>query len=235
MNAEKLPVAIATLKGSPLFSELDAEELSALANRAVVRRFAGGEMLFSEGDPSEGLYIVAAGRVRIFKRAGSGREQVLLEEGPANSVAELPVLDGGVYPASCSAVAETQVLFISRSDFRACCLENPELALKVLQVVGTRLRRLVEIIHELSFATLRQRLISWILREADQRGRALPEGIVLDLGMTHQELAAHVGTVRELVSRNLARLEAENLLRSAGREVVILNRRALETELGVMV
>jgi CRP-like cAMP-binding protein len=98
-------------------------------------------------------------------------------------------------------------------------------------VVGARLRRLVGIIEELSFTTLRHRLIAWLLREAEAHGRFTPEGTTFELGMTHQELAAHIGTVRELVSRNLARLQAQGSIRVQGREVTILDRKGLEADL----
>ncbi len=230
-SSAALPAAIATLKATQLFSALDNPELSAFAGRAVVRRFSPGELLFSEGEPCAGLYVVAAGRVRIFKTSPAGREQVLTIEGPGSSIAELPVFDGGAYPASAAAVDEAQLLFVSRSDFRACCLEHPEVALKVLQVVGVRLRRLVGIIEELSFTTLRHRLIAWLLREAQAHGRATPEGTVFELGISHQELAAHIGTVRELVSRNMARLQSQGLIRAQGREITILDREGLESDL----
>jgi CRP/FNR family transcriptional regulator, cyclic AMP receptor protein len=231
MEPDKLPAILATLRATQLFSALSHEELTAFAERTVVRRFAAGELLFSEGERCAGLYVVAGGRVRIFKTSSAGREQVLTIEGPGSSIAELPVFDGGPYPASASAAEEAQVLFVSRNDFRACCMEHPEVALKVLQVVGARLRRLVGIIEELSFTTLRHRLIAWLLREAEAHGRFTPEGTTFELGMTHQELAAHIGTVRELVSRNLARLQAQGSIRVQGREVTILDRKGLEADL----
>src|SRR5215831_2738411 len=154
------------LKATPLFAALDESEISSLAARCGIRPYAPGEVLFTEGEPCKGLYIVVSGRVRIFKTALNGREQVLAVEGPGASVAELPVFDGGSYPASGSAVEKTEVLFVSRADLRAICLEKPEVSLKILQVVGGRLRRLVGIIEELSFTTVRHRLISWILRRA---------------------------------------------------------------------
>ncbi|MGH9640696.1 MAG: Crp/Fnr family transcriptional regulator, partial [Bryobacteraceae bacterium] len=149
---------------------------------------------------------------------------VLTVEGAGSSIAELPVFDGGVYPASAAAVDESQLLFVSRNDFRACCLEHPQVALKLLQVVGSRLRRLVGIIEELSFTSLRQRLIAWLLRQAPAHESTF------EIGASHQEIAAHIGTVRELVSRNMARLQAEGLIQMKGHEVTILDRQKLETE-----
>lgn len=204
-----------------LFSGLSPEELRLLAGRAVRRRYAQGELLFQEGDPCNGLHIVATGKLRIFKSSVSGREQVLAVEGPGGSVAELPVFDGGTYPASVSAVEDSQILFISRQDFRAFCLEHPEVALKMLAVVGGRLRRLVGIIEELSFTTVRQRLVSALVRLAQTVGRKSDRGIEFDLPGTHQEIANQLGTVRELVSRNLMRLQAEGLVQVEARSIVV--------------
>jgi CRP/FNR family transcriptional regulator, cyclic AMP receptor protein len=231
MSSPKTPAIVATLHATPLFSGLDASELAAFAGRAVIRRFAAGELLFSEGEPCAGLYVISSGRVRIFKTSPGGREQVLTVEGPGSSIAELPVFDGGGYPASAAAVEESQLLFVSRNDFRACCLEHPEVALKVLQVVGARLRRLVGIIEELSFTTVRHRLIAWLLREAETHGRQSAPGTVFELRVSHQELAAHIGTVRELVSRNMARLQAQGLIQIKGREITVLDRQGLESDL----
>jgi CRP/FNR family transcriptional regulator len=227
----KKQAIVATLKSTQLFSALDNSEIGSFAERTSIRRFAPGELLFAEGEPCAGLYVVISGRVRIFKTSSSGREQVLTIEGPGGSIAELPVFDGGAYPASAAAVDESQLLFVSRDDFRAYCLEHPQVALKVIEVVGARLRRLVGIIEELSFTTLRHRLISWLLREADARGRVYETGTVFELDISHQELAARIGTVRELVSRNMARLQAQGFIQVQGHEVTILDREGLEADL----
>jgi CRP/FNR family transcriptional regulator len=227
----KKQAIVATLKSTQLFSALDNSEIGSFAERTSIRRFAPGELLFAEGEPCAGLYVVISGRVRIFKTSSSGREQVLTIEGPGGSIAELPVFDGGAYPASAAAVDESQLLFVSRHDFRAYCLEHPQVALKVIEVVGARLRRLVGIIEELSFTTLRHRLISWLLREADARGRVYETGTVFELDISHQELAARIGTVRELVSRNMARLQAQGFIQVQGHEVTILDREGLEADL----
>jgi CRP/FNR family transcriptional regulator len=133
----------------------------------------------------------------------------------------LPVFDGGPFPASAVAIENAEIAFISRRDFQAYCIEHPEVALKVLQVVGGRLRRLVGIIEELSFTTIRQRLISTLLKLAQSEGRKGPLGIEFQLPATHQELANQLGTVRELVSRNLMRLQAEGLLDVDARQIVV--------------
>src|SRR5215813_6903060 len=158
----------AILRKTPLFANLTETEMHALAARTARKQFIKDEQLFAEGDPCTGLYLVAAGKIRIFKLSPTGREQILAVEGPGSSFAELPVFDGGNYPAAASALEDTQVLFISRKDFQNFCREHPDVGLKVIAVVGSRLRRLVGIIEELSFTTVRHRLIALLLRMAQE-------------------------------------------------------------------
>jgi CRP/FNR family transcriptional regulator, cyclic AMP receptor protein len=174
---------------------------------------------------------VESGHIRIFKSSSGGREQVLSIDGPGSSVAELPVFDGGSYPASVVAVEDASLLFVSKQDFQALCLAHPQVALKVLRVVGARLRRLVGIIEELSFTTVRSRLASFLLRLARKEGKSTANGVELVLPASNQELAAQIGTVRELVSRNLSRLQSEGLIRMDGRNLVIVDPKKLESEL----
>jgi CRP-like cAMP-binding protein len=218
------------LRKSPLFASLTDKEMEALAGRVSNRRFERGALLFSEGDACTGLFLVASGKVRIFKLSAAGREQVLAIEGPGSSFAELPVFDGGNYPASASALEDAEVLFISRKDFQNFCREHPEVALKVIAVVGSRLRRLVGIIEDLSFTTVRQRLIALLLRLTQASGTPSKEGVRVELTKTHQDLAAELGTVRELVSRNLSRLQAEGFLEVDGRRIVVKDVEGLKRE-----
>jgi CRP/FNR family transcriptional regulator, cyclic AMP receptor protein len=211
----------AILRKTPLFASLSDAEMQALASRTTRKRFHKDEQLFAEGDSCTGLFLVASGKVRIFKLSPSGREQILAVEAPGSSFAELPVFDGGNYPAAASAVEDTEVLFISRKDFQNLCREHPDIGLKVIAVVGSRLRRLVGIIEELSFTTVRQRLIALILRLAQGSGTPSREGIRVELTKSHQDLAAELGTVRELVSRNLGRLQAEGFLDVEGRKIIV--------------
>src|ERR1700690_972894 len=221
---------VRTLAKVAVFSGLTDAELQFLAERAVPRQFAPGEVVFVEDQPCVGLYVVERGNIRIFKSSSSGREQVLSIDGPGSSVAEVPVFDGGNYPASGAAVDHATLLFVGKQDFQALCLAHPEVALKVLRVVGSRLRRLVGIIEELSFTTVRQRLAVFLLRLAQREGTASGDGVRFQLPGSNQELAAQLGTVRELVSRNLSRLQAEGLVKLDGRLAVIPDLKAFEAE-----
>jgi CRP/FNR family transcriptional regulator len=219
-----------TLSRVPIFSGLEESELNFLVQRAVPRHYAAGEIVFTEGEPCSGLYVVQTGQIRIFKSSASGREQVLSIDGPGSSVAELPVFDGGNYPASVATLEGSTLLFVSKQDFQSLCLAHPQVALKVLKVVGARLRRLVGIIEELSFTTVRHRLAAYLLRLAHKEGKRSAAGVEITLPDSNQELASHIGTVRELVSRNLSRLQAEGMLKVEGRTATIVKLAALESE-----
>jgi len=218
-----------TLARVPLFSDLAEAELRLMAARTIRHRYRVGELIFSEGQPCSGLYIIESGHVRVFKSSPDGREQVLAIEGPASSVAELPVFDGGSYPASASAADDAEMLFLSKEDFQALCLENPKVALKVLRVVSRRLRGLVAMIEQLSFMTVRHRLAILLLHLA-KTGKRTKDGITFELSASNQELAAQIGTVRELVSRNLSQLQSEGLVQLRGRNILIPDVSALKAE-----
>ena len=246
LNKEEMAAA---LKAVPLFADLDDRQIETLAQRAVARRAEPGELLFAEGDPCMGLYVIVSGAVKILKESAQGREQVLAIERKGGVVAELPVFDGGPYPASCVPLEPSLLLFISKQDFRLCCQQDPELTLKVLASVGKRLRHLVGIIEELSFLTVRTRLAALLLQIVQEQGgqkaattssagakaregvsRKTAEPLRVPLRMTQQEMAARIGTVRELVSRNLGRLQAEGIIRLEGHTLVIEDLRRLEQE-----
>jgi CRP-like cAMP-binding protein len=213
------------LERIPMFSGLAAEITAALTARAAKRPFAAGELLFHETDPCEGIYVLLSGSVKIFKTAPSGRQVTLtLETAPA-TVAELPLFDGGAYPASAPAVSEVSTLFIDKRDFRAVCLQHPELPLRTLAMVGRRLRSLVGLVESVAFGKIRQRLARMLLELAANAGAdSFP------LPGTHQEIALNLGTVREVVSRNLNRFQVASLIQISNREITITDREGLERE-----
>ena len=231
MAAEQEATSDALLKRVPLFSSLSEQEFAFLTSHLVQRKYAAGELIFGEGDPCAGLYVVRSGNVRIFKSSAGGREQVLSIDGPGSSIAELPVFDGGNYPASAQAVNDCTLLFFSRQDFQSLCLQYPQVALKVLRVIGGRLRRLVTIIEELSFTTVRHRLIALLVRLGKTDGARNGDVVSLTLPFNNSELAAQIGTVRELISRNLSRLQSEGLIEIDNRDVKIASLKRLEAEL----
>jgi CRP/FNR family transcriptional regulator len=209
----------------PLFAGLAANELEALGQRAVERRFASDEMLFWEGEPCAGIFILVQGQLKIFKTSASGREMMLSLEGAPSTVAELPLFDGGPYPASVRSVGPSLTFFVNKTDFYQVCRQHPDVALKVLSVVGRRLRHLVQIVESVTFGSVTKRLARLLLDMRQEAGRDN-----FPMTLTHQELASRLGSVREVVSRNLARFRAEGLLQMQGQTMTIVDLGGLERE-----
>jgi CRP/FNR family transcriptional regulator len=225
VNQPRSSIRPDVLQRIPMFAGLPPEVTEALTARAASRSFAAGEALFHEGDPCEGIFVLVEGSVKIVKTAPSGRQVTLAVEVAPATVAELPLFDGGPYPASAQAVHDAVTLFLHKRDFRAICVQHPQLPLQALAIVGRRLRTLVALVESVAFGKIRQRLARMLLDLADQVGCdafALPG--------THQEIALNLGTVREVISRNLNRFQAAGLIRVSNRELVITDREALERE-----
>ena len=224
---------VAALGRTPLFRELDAEHLRVLAARAVERRFVKGELLFVAGDEARGLYVIVEGAVRAFRESADGREQVIHVERAGATVAEVPVFDDGVFPSSVAAETDAALLFIDKRDVRDLCREHPQIALAALKVLAGRLRRCAELVETLSLREVGQRLARLLLTEARTRGKRTEQGgFYLKLTLTNQQIAARIGSVREVVSRAFARLQQDRLVALEGRRLSIPNEAALASYAG---
>jgi CRP/FNR family transcriptional regulator len=196
----------------PLFAALGDEDLHALARIAERRSYAGGASLFQAGDAPEALHVVTRGAVRIHVASPeTGRPVLLTVETPYRAAAELPSFDGGPYPAHGEAEGDTGTLALPQGRLDALLDARPGLSRALLRTLGRRLRRLVGLIERLSFQEVSQRLAAALLARAEQ-------GLPFELP-SNAALAAELGTVPELASRNLSRLAQEDLVRLNGRTV----------------
>ncbi len=213
------------LTRTALFAGLTPAEVAALAARAVERRFEPGQALFHEGEDCPGLFVLGQGSVKIFKTSSMGREVMLAVESAPSSVAEVPLFDDGPFPATVSAIDPVVAYLIGKQDFRQVCRAHPDVPLKVLAIIGRRLRTLVGIVESVTFGSVRQRLARTLVEFGDQAGCD-----TFPLPVTHQELAFRLGTVREVVSRNLSRFQVEKMIRIQSREITLLDRAGLARE-----
>lgn len=204
----------------PLFAELPDDDLVALAGIAARRRHAAGSELFMSGDRPEGLHVVTRGRIRIYVLSPeSGRALVLTSEHPFHAVAELPTFDGGSYPANGQAEIDSETLLLPQEAFDRLLEQRPTLSRHLLRTLGRRLRRLVGLVEQLSFQEVIQRLAGHLLRRAEAE---LPFELE-----TNADIAAELGTVPELVSRNLSRLQQQGAVELRRRTVVAVERDVL--------
>lgn len=219
---------IAALKRTKLFEELDENTLRVLAERAFERRFQKDEVLFVAGEEARGLYVIVEGAVRAFRVSLDGREQVIHVERAGATIAEVPVFDDGTYPSTAAAEEDTTVLFIDKRDVQHLCLEHPKITLAALKVLAGRLRRCAELVEALSLREVGQRLARFLLAEARRSGAPTENGISINLSQTNQQIAARIGSVREVVSRAFTRLQHDGLIIVEGRRAIIPDEAALE-------
>jgi len=222
---------LAALRRLPLFNDLSEQELILIAERVTVSEHERGAIIFSEGDICRELLIVKEGMIKLIKTAPNGRQQLLSVERPGNSLAEIAVFDGGAYPATATTASRTVLLRLDAERFHRVCLEHPEVAMKVVTVLGHRLRRMASLVESLSFSTVRGRLIAYLLYLAAEDGRTTAHGIEFELNENNEELAARLGTVRELVSRNLGRLYGDGLIQMRRRTVTVPSLAALKEQI----
>jgi CRP/FNR family transcriptional regulator len=197
------------LRRVPYFASLPATELRRLAARCSVRRLGSGEALFEEGEPCRGLLIVADGRVEVRQISLRGREQVFHSEGPGATLGEGPLFDGGGYIASAVALAPTRVLFLPRAEVFQLCRRYPAVALAMLKTLARRVRHFAGIVSDLAFRPVAERLARHL--EASVAG-PIKSGTSLELTLTQAQLAARLGTVRELVTRAFSQLEERGVI-----------------------
>jgi CRP/FNR family transcriptional regulator len=211
------------LRRTELFGSLDDAVLDILAKHSVVVRLQRNEMLFVAGEPAKGLYVVASGAVRAFRTSQDGREQVIHVERAVTTIAEVPVFDNGNYPSTVSAEEPTTLYFLAKEQILKTAYQYPQLALAAVKVMASRLRRCAELVEILSLREVGQRLASLLLEEARNRGIETPEGTKIRLHLTHNQLATRIGTVREVVTRTLIRLQEQGLIVHSGKDILIPN------------
>lgn len=216
---------IDTLRRVSFCTDLPEATLRALAAIAVPLHRPVGAVIQLEGDPAEAMYIVAQGRVKIARLAANGREQVLHVAAPGHHFNTVPIFDGGPCPANAEALTDVRLLMLPLRDLRAVVESQPALALAFLKEFTGRLRHLVNLVDELSLHTVQGRLAHLVLEQAEaaERGEEVPP-------LTQAEMAAQLGTVREMVARTLKSFDALGLIRMERGVITVLDRDGLAAQ-----
>lgn len=210
------------LASVPYFGRLSPETLEAIARGAVPRRYAPGEVVFLEGEPCAGLYVLLDGWLKVVKASPAGREQVVRFVAPGESFGEFSVFIGAANPATVIALEDAAALLIARETILALLDRHPDLCRAVIEVLALRTQYLLDMVEGLSLRPVEARLARYLLDEAR-------DGVVhRRRWATQAELAARLGTVLDVLNRALGDLVEEGLIRVDRRRIVILDRDALE-------
>ena len=210
---------IAILANSLLFNGLPDQQLREMAAISIAKRYRRGESIFFEGDPGIGFYMVASGKVKIFKTSLEGKEQILHIFGPGEPFGEVPVFHGNPFPANAETLSEAELLFFPRAEFVGLVSANPSLALNMLAMLALRLRRFTTQIENLSLKEVPGRLASYLLYLTEEQERS--DRVVLDI--PKGQLASLLGTSSETLSRIFAKMTEEGLIRVEGKTIDLLD------------
>ncbi len=211
---------LAILRKNEYFETMPDELVQRVAEQSVLREYKRGEILFWEGEPNEGLYLLLSGCAKIYRLSPQGRQYIirLLQEG--ETFAEVPAFDGGPNPVNVEALEPCQVLIVPGTLLRQLLLEYPPFAEHVILNFGRILRNMVRTLSEMVFYQITHRLAR-LLNElpADEQGNLL-------VPLTQEQIAARLGTAREVVARSLKELERIGAIRLENRRIRVLNRNA---------
>ncbi len=204
---------IASLRRTALFGELTEPGLRAKARLAIERHLARDEVLFIKGEKARGLFVIVSGALRAVRDGIDGREQVIHVERAGATIAELPVFDDKPYPSTVIAEEVAVVWILDKRDVQKLCLEHPQIALAAVKLMAGRLRKCAELVETLSLRDVDQRLARWLLTEVKSRGTRTNGLLEITLRLTHQQIASRTGSVGEVVSRALTRLQQNGLIK----------------------
>ncbi|MCL1979675.1 MAG: Crp/Fnr family transcriptional regulator [Proteobacteria bacterium] len=212
------------LATSLLFNGLPAEQLQKIVGIAVGKHYPKGATIFHEGDPGIGFYLVASGKVKVFKMSSDGKEQILHIFGPGEPFGEVPVFHGTPFPANATTLVDTKVYFFPRHEFVDLMTNTPSLALNMLAVLALRLRRFAAQIEGLSLKEVPGRLAAHLRYLMDEQNRR--DKVVLDI--PKGQLASLLGTSAETLSRIFGKMADDGLIRVEGKTIVILDPERLQ-------
>ncbi len=213
----------------PLFSTLTDDEFSQLAHIFVLRAYRKGQIIFLEEETGNYMYLVLSGKVKVSKAGTGGKETILAIHRTGDFFGEMSLLDGKTAPATVSAMEDSKIISVSGADFHKYLLHNEKVMLQIINVLCARLRQVWQT-QSLSSSSADARIRMGIYQLAKRHGIRDAHGTIIDLKITHQELAEMVGTSRETVTRVLARLKEEGILEIDQRRMTLLDADALLRE-----
>ena len=224
LNEKKFWMSFRTI---PLFNGLPADQLEAIKKIAIEKQINKGEIIVSEGDEGRGFFVIAEGRVKVFKVSAEGKEQILHIFGPGQPFGEVPVFAGQRFPANAQAIEQgPKVLFLPRAAIVDLITANPSLALNMLAEMSRKLRLFAVQIENLSLKEMPARLASYLIHLAGRSEQGQEE--VVTLKISKGQLASILGTIPETLSRIFAKLSGNNLIRVEGKKITLLDRSGLE-------
>ena len=210
------------LKKTSLFNCLNSFQLARLGRAIAIKSYKKDALIFSEGDPASGFYIVAEGKVKVYKLSAGGKEYIMNVFTSGQTIAEVTVFSGQDYPAYAQAITNSTLLFLPKLQLLDILREHPEIALRMLAALSQRQRHFAEMIEDLSLRDVSCRLAKYLLNLSSQK-----KSNTFSLDMQKSELALKLATIPETLSRNLKKLKNKKLISFKADKITILNPESL--------
>lgn len=223
------------------FTDLSPAAQRALDAVSTVRRYEGGQIVLLEGQPDAPVFVVRQGIVRVYRTGVDGREQTLIRLGPGSGFNmpaaffdddakrdRAPLASVRAAPASAVTLTPVELAVIAQADFRETVIHTPELALIVLRDLAIKVHHLSNLTRDLGLLTVRARLASFLLSHGQSPGAS--PSLTPQVRWTHHEIAAQIGTAREVVSRTMREFVKDGLIKLERHRIVVLDREALQLE-----
>jgi CRP/FNR family cyclic AMP-dependent transcriptional regulator len=217
------------IRSVPLFSTLTDEEFNKLAHIFVARSYRKNQIVFLEEETGNYMYLVLSGKLKVAKSGTGGKETILAIHRAGDFFGEMSLLDGKTAPATVSAMEDARIISVSGADFHKYLLHNEKVMLQIINVLCARLRQVWQT-QSMSSSAAEARIRMGIYQLAARHGIRDSHGVIIDLRITHQELAEMVGTSRETVTRVLAQLKKQGIIEITQRRITLLDTHALISE-----
>ncbi len=211
----------------PVFAGLSERDWEKVSDLFTERQYQKDDYIFLEGEAPEALYIVKTGKVKIVRHSTDGKDVVLRVCGPGQMMGTVATFDGGGYPGTAQVIEDCGVLVISRNDCLTLVNRYPVFALAVISDLGARLRSSAEQIRSLAVERVEQRIARILIKLADSAGTDTPEGRVIEMPLTRQDVADMTGTTVETAIRVMSKFRRAGLIRTRRGKVVIIDLEAM--------
>jgi CRP/FNR family transcriptional regulator len=212
----------------PVFAGLSERDWEKVVDLFSERQYQKDDYIFLEGEAPEALFIIRTGKVKVVRHSTDGKDVVLRVCGPGNLLGTVAVFDGGGYPGTAQVIEPCATLVITRNDCLTLVNRYPVFALAVIADLGTRLRSSAEQIRSLAVERVEQRIARVLLKLAESAGSDAPEGRVIEMPLTRQDVADMTGTTVETAIRVMSKFRRLELIKTRRGKVVLVDPAALQ-------
>ena len=219
------------LKDLMVFSKLNDDEVKMICQKAYEKNYKKGEIIFFENDSKKKLYFLTSGRVKLTMMSPEGKEKVLTILQDGDFFGEISLFDQDPHPLSAEVLEECKLLIISWNDLENIIMNRPSLAIKIIEALARKTRLLASQIRELVFQDAEGRLAALLNRFSKQFGMEINGGTMIEVVLTHQEIANLLGTSRVTVTKLMNKFIENEIIKMYKRKIVILDKEKLESKL----